>query len=241
MCSVRHHLCCNIITCLHISTMKKICEFNTHHIFLITRLNYNKNNISKNAICMIIWDSCVSHGCWTPGHQPEWHQERRWTPGYQPEWHRERQRRNRLKRFDKYCHFGNEVDMNKASLRHLQQQVRSYKPEIPYYVCRISKTTTQLSRGKMIFDKQHTEKHLKRLTNVRITIPTTCITSSSWYGTQVRLNTVANGHAIMTSGWPDVVTGTELSNGDICMICFYNGGKHVGCFVARLDRWMCIS
>jgi S-adenosylhomocysteine hydrolase len=55
-----------------------------------------------------------------------------------------------LCRFDKYCHFGNEVDMNKASLRHLQQQVRSYKPEIPYYVCRISKTTTQLSRGKMV-------------------------------------------------------------------------------------------
>jgi hypothetical protein len=52
--------------------------------------------------------------------------------------------------FDKYCDFGNDIEMNTQNLKHLQQEVRSYKPDIPYYVCKTAKTTTNLTWGKMV-------------------------------------------------------------------------------------------
>ncbi|KAM0923774.1 hypothetical protein ACQ4PT_005301 [Festuca glaucescens] len=124
--------------------------------------------------------------------------------------------------FDKHCHFGNEVEMTKANLDHLKRQVIDYKPTIPYYVCKVGKTTNNLTRGKMTFNKEYTEEHLKNYLTVPTTIPITSNTNA-WVGTRVRINKVATGHAVMTTNWPDVVMGAEIKDEDICMFCFYDG------------------
>jgi hypothetical protein len=61
--------------------------------------------------------------------------------------------------FDKHCHFGNEVEMTKANLEHLQSQVMDHQPEIPYYVCKMGKTTNNLDHeGKNGTTKPHNFK-----------------------------------------------------------------------------------
>jgi hypothetical protein len=60
--------------------------------------------------------------------------------------------------FDKHCHFGNEVEMTKENLDHLKRQVLDYKPTIPYYVCKMGKTTNNITRGKMVIPKTPTYK-----------------------------------------------------------------------------------
>ena len=69
--------------------------------------------------------------------------------------------------FDKHCHFGNEVELTKANLNHLKRQVIDYKPQIPYYVCKMGKTTNNLTRGKMVI----LNRQLPKLISY-----TTCIT-----------------------------------------------------------------
>ncbi|KAM0831393.1 hypothetical protein ACQ4PT_065560 [Festuca glaucescens] len=137
--------------------------------------------------------------------------------------------------FDKHCHFGNEVELTKANLDHLKSQVNDYKPQIPYYVCKMGKTTNNLTRGKMTFNKEYTEEHLKNYLTVPTTIPITSNTNV-WVGTRVRINKVATGHAVITTNWPDVVMGAEIKDGDICMFCFYDGTRELGCFVTRLSN-----
>ncbi|XP_051182092.2 uncharacterized protein [Lolium perenne] len=137
--------------------------------------------------------------------------------------------------FDKHCHFGNEVEMTKENLDHLKRQVLDYKPTIPYYVCKMGKTTNNITRGKMTFDKEYTEEHLKNYLTEPTTIPITSNTNA-WVGTRVRINKVATGNAVMTTNWPDVVMGAEIKDGDICMFCFYDGTRELGCFVTRLSN-----
>jgi hypothetical protein len=60
--------------------------------------------------------------------------------------------------FDKHCHFGNEVEMTKENLDHLKKQVLDYKPTIPYYVCKMGKTTNNITRGKMVIPKRQLTK-----------------------------------------------------------------------------------
>ena len=52
--------------------------------------------------------------------------------------------------FDKYCVFGNDVAMTPENMNHLKEQVRNYKPHIPYYVCKVGKTATHPTRGRMV-------------------------------------------------------------------------------------------
>ena len=85
------------------------------------------------------------------------------------------------------------------------------------------------------FNKEYTEEHLKNYLTVPTTIPITSNTNG-WVGTRVRINKVATGHAVMTTNWPDVVTGAEIKDGDICMFCFYDGTRELGCFVTRLSN-----
>ena len=85
------------------------------------------------------------------------------------------------------------------------------------------------------FNKEYTEEHLKNYLTVPTTIPITSNTNA-WVGTRVRINKVATGNAVMTTNWPDVVMGAEIKDGDICMFCFYDGTRELGCFVTRLSN-----
>jgi hypothetical protein len=82
--------------------------------------------------------------------------------------------------FDKHCHFGNEVEMTKENLDHLKKQVLDYKPTIPYYVCKMGKTTNNITRGKMVIPKTPTYKTLFSYTNCityDVLAEPTCITN----------------------------------------------------------------
>jgi hypothetical protein len=61
-----------------------------------------------------------------------------------------------------------------------------------------------------IFNQQYTQEHLNTFLAGPISIPITCNTSS-WHGGRVRLNTVAYGRAMMTTGWPDIIMGDKLT------------------------------
>ena len=87
-----------------------------------------------------------------------------------------------------------------------------------------------------IFNEVYTTEHLRCFLDDPKMVPITCTTTSGWAGTSVRLYTVENGRAMMTTGWKDVVKGACIKEGDICMFCFYHGGPAMGCFVARLTK-----
>ena len=81
--------------------------------------------------------------------------------------------------FDKHCHFGNVVEMTKENLDHLKRQVLDYKPTIPYYVCKMGKTTNNLTRGKMVILNHQLTKLISYTTCITYVVLTepTCITN----------------------------------------------------------------
>ena len=54
--------------------------------------------------------------------------------------------------FDKYCFFTNDVDLNEDKVAHLRSQVANLKPSIPYYVCRMPRSTIIHGKAKMVKD-----------------------------------------------------------------------------------------
>ena len=81
----------------------------------------------------------------------------------------------------------------------------------------------------------YTTKFLRHYLDDPLMIPVTC-TANNWSGAKVRLYTVANGRAMMTTGWKNVINGACIEEDDICMFCFYNGGPAMGCFITRLGK-----
>ena len=55
--------------------------------------------------------------------------------------------------FDRYCFFVNDVDLNEDQVAHLRSQVAILKPLIPYYVCRMTKSTVTHGKAKMVKNK----------------------------------------------------------------------------------------
>ena len=83
------------------------------------------------------------------------------------------------------------------------------------------------------FNQGYAEEHLNRILTYPLTIPITSNTSS-WDGGAVRLSKYASGRAVMSTGWTNVVSGAEIIEDDIVMICFYDGGNGFGSFVTKL-------
>ena len=52
--------------------------------------------------------------------------------------------------FDMYCYSANEVELNEAQVAHLRRQVVNLKPLIPFYVCRMTRSTVIHGKAKMV-------------------------------------------------------------------------------------------
>ncbi|KAM0882348.1 hypothetical protein ACQ4PT_032356 [Festuca glaucescens] len=146
--------------------------------------------------------------------------------------------------FDRYCIFGNEVEMN----FHQMMQLRSYvedlpskpvkeyldelpRPAVNRYVCRLTKSLVNPDDGEMEFSQGYTKAYLikflmtqnamKRGIPVRSEVigVVVNITESS-LDKYCRMSLDVSGMAKITLGWPKVVKAFSLKERDICMFTF---------------------
>ncbi|KAM0850045.1 hypothetical protein ACQ4PT_053349 [Festuca glaucescens] len=146
--------------------------------------------------------------------------------------------------FDRYCIFGNEVEMN----FHQMMQLRSYvedlpskpmkeyldelpRPAVKRYVCRLTKSLVNPDDGEMEFSQGYTKAYLikflmtqnamKRGIPVRSEVIGVVVNSTkSSLDKYCRMSLDVSGMAKITLGWPKVVKAFSLKEGGICMFTF---------------------
>jgi hypothetical protein len=59
-----------------------------------------------------------------------------------------------LEWFDEHCYFANDMELDAEHVVHLKIQVKEWKPDIPYYVYKLSEEDVDSNIDKMVrYDK----------------------------------------------------------------------------------------
>lgn len=158
--------------------------------------------------------------------------------------------------FDKHCVFGNRVRLTKDQIFFLSNQVATKKPDIPYYVCAMTKANVAPGKHKMVrttkhilssthnehvnnlylnkfqkFSEKYTADHLQGFLeepmDVPVLYPQVCDCNHF-----VRLKNGKDGRAMIISQWKGIVKACKIKKNDICVFFFYNSPAS--------GLWMCV-